>query len=146
MWNCTFFQPLSFFLSLSHITQKLCGICKYHTCSTKWLLCYWASSFSGLVRCMSYNWRASATKRSPSTQDALVWQLTCTWLLFTYSRCGTYSQATPGLLNTCITGYAASLLAMNCVQVEVQLLFSLITWFTWSPFSPATKAIAYTCV
>ena len=27
------------------------------------------------------------------------------WLLFLYSLCGTYNQATPGLLNACVTVY-----------------------------------------
>ena len=38
----------------------------------------------------------------PSTQNVLV--LTRLWLLFTCSGRDTYSQATPGLLNTCIIG------------------------------------------
>ena len=68
---------------------------------TKQLLYYQTSSFSGLGRHTSYDWQATAKKRSPSMQDAHVRRLL--WLLFTYSGCGTYSQATPGLLNACVT-------------------------------------------
>ena len=40
-------------------------------------------------------------KPSPSMQDARVCRVL--WLLCTYSVCGTHSQATPGLLNACVT-------------------------------------------
>ena len=49
----------------------------------------------------SYDWRAMAKKRSQSMQDERVRRLL--GLLFTKSGCGTYSQATPGLLNACVT-------------------------------------------
>ena len=56
------------------------------------------SSFSGSGRRMSYTWRATTKKQSPSMQDARVCRL-----LFMYSGCGKYSQATPRLLNACGT-------------------------------------------
>ena len=60
------------------------------------------SSFSGLWWWMTYAWQATATKRSPSTQDILI--LTLLWLLFIHSGHCTNSQATSRLLNTCVTG------------------------------------------
>ena len=72
-----------------------------NTVHTKWLLYYWTSSFSDLGQCSRYDWQATAKKWSPSVQDARVCRLL--WLLFTYSGCDTYSRATPGLLNACIT-------------------------------------------
>ena len=68
---------------------------------TKQLFYYWTSFFSGLGRHTSYNWRAKAKKHSPSIQDAYAGQLL--GLLFTYSGCGMYNQAMPGLLNACVT-------------------------------------------
>ena len=62
---------------------------------TKRLLYYQTCSFFGLGQRTNYNWRATAKKLSPSMQDTRIRRL---WLLFTYSGCGTYSQATPGLL------------------------------------------------
>ena len=56
--------------------------------------------FPDMGRHTSYYWRATAKKRSHNRQDARVRRLL--WLLFTYSGCGTYSQATPRLLNACI--------------------------------------------
>ena len=86
---------------------------------TKRLLHDRTSSFSGLGRCTSYDWSATAKKQSPSMQDARVHQFLC--LLFTHSRHGTYSQATPVLLNSCVLQCRTSLLADNCQYVEVQL-------------------------
>ena len=57
-------------------------------------------------------WQATAKERSHSMQDACVRRLL--WLLFMYSGWGTYSQATPGLLNACVLRYGTSLLADNC--------------------------------
>ena len=51
---------------------------------------------------MSYNWQAKALELSPKTPHILVRILL--GLLFMSSGCGTYSQATPGLLNACVTG------------------------------------------
>ena len=51
-----------------------------------------------------------------------------------------HSQATPGLLNACVTGCE---FARNSVYVEVWLLFSLLTCSTWRVFSPAGDAYAY---
>ena len=47
----------------------------------------------------SYHWQATALKLSPTTYRVLGQEL-----LFTYSRRGTNSQATPELFNVCVTG------------------------------------------
>ena len=90
---------LCFFYSDKHSLEN------YTACAniihTKRLLYYRTSSFSGLGRRTSDDWRATAKKQSPSMQDTRVHRLL--WLLFTYFGCGTYSQATPRLVNACVT-------------------------------------------
>ena len=69
---------------------------------TKWLLYYRAWAFFGLGQCMSYDWWAMASKLYPKAHRIFVrWLLR---LLFNYSGRGTYSQATPRLINTFATG------------------------------------------
>ena len=113
---------LSFFFSDKH-SSKTIRAC-VNIIHTKRLLYYRTSSFSGLVQRTSYDWRATAKKRSPSMQDERVRRLL--GLLFTQSGCGSYSQATPGLLNACVLQCATSL-AGNFPQAEVGLQFSLFT-------------------
>ena len=69
---------------------------------TKQLLSHRACAFSGLGQHMSYDRRATALKQSLKPHCVLVHQLL--GLLFMYSRHGTDSQATTGLLNVCATG------------------------------------------
>ena len=67
---------------------------------TKRLLNYWTSSFPGLgqhIRATTGELRPRNCM-SPGMQDTRVHRL-----LYAYDGCGTYSQATPGLLNACIT-------------------------------------------
>ena len=51
---------------------------------------------------VSYDWRVTAMKLSPEALRVLGSRLL--GLLFTYSGRGTYGQATPRLLNSCVTG------------------------------------------
>ena len=85
----------------------------FYTCTcTYQATALWPNIFLFRFGRTSYDWRATAKKQSPSMQDSLVrWFL---WLLFTYSRCGTYSQATPGLLNANVIQCGTSLLADTC--------------------------------
>ena len=99
----------SFFLSFLP-THNLKSVRCTQTLHTKWLL-YYKASFSGLGQRKSYDWQAMAWKQCPRTHHVLVWTLL--GLLFTNSRHGTYSQATPRLLNVCVK-VAMSLLAINC--------------------------------
>ena len=55
------------------------------------------SSFTGLGQRMSYNWQAIVLKLSPKMPHMLCHRLL--GLLFNYSWHGTYSPATPRLLN-----------------------------------------------
>ena len=95
------FVHLSFFLlSPSHITQKLSSVCEYYTYRMTSLLpgifLYW-TGVAYELRPANYGRRTMASKLSPKTQPVLVRQLQ--GLLFNYFGRGTYSQATPGLLN-----------------------------------------------
>ena len=67
-------------------------------------------------------------KPSSNIQQVLNW--TDLWLFSTYSRRGMKSQATPGLLSTHVLQALMSLLATNCVCLEVRLSFSVFTWST----------------
>ena len=95
-----FCSPSFFLLSPSRITENYKVYA--NIVHTKRLLCYQTSSFSGLGWRMSYDQWATALELSPKMQHALVRHLL--GLLFTYSGCGMYSQATPKLLNTPVTG------------------------------------------
>ena len=59
-------------------------------------------------------------------QDSRVRRLL--WLLFTYSGCGTYSQATPELLKACVTvcdEFASSQLSVRRQKFDYTFLYSL---------------------
>ena len=60
---------------------------------------------SGLGHHTSYNWQATCTasKLFPKVHHILIPMLL--GLLFTYFGRDTFSQATSGLLNACVTGY-----------------------------------------
>ena len=111
------------FLSHMH-NSKVHGVCTH--IHTKWLLYYSASSFSGLERHTSYNWQAIASKLFPKTQCTLARRLY--GLLFTYSGHGTYSQATPRILNACITG--CNKLASNQLWVSRSLTIPYTSKFS----------------
>ena len=94
---------------------------------------------------VSYDQQATASKLSPRS---FAFYSRC-FFGFPHNNCvytgrGTYSQATPGLLNTCITG--CHKLARNCELSRSSIPISLLTWSTWKAFCPAENAIIYlTC-
>ena len=90
---------------------------------TKQLLYYRACAFSGLGRRTSYDWWVTASKLCPKTHHILIWTLLV--LLFMYSRCGTYSQATPELLNTCITRCDKFASNQRWVNSSLTIVFSI---------------------
>ena len=94
--NFIFVHWSSFFLSLTWITQKQYGVCESHKyqkdCSATRHLPFLVHGW-----CTSYCYKIVLSTHNILTQQLL-------GLLSTYSRCGTYSQATPRLLNVCVTG------------------------------------------
>ena len=86
---------------------------------TKWLLCYWRSSFL-VWSCM----RAMTGKLWPwnclPLHNVLI-QIHL-WLLCMYSGCGINSQATPGLLSMC--ALQSAMLANKCVPRSLTIDFS----------------------
>ena len=65
-----------------------------------WGMCLFWFSVAYELQVVSY----STTSKLPSnTHHFFVWTLT--GLLFTYTGCGMHNQATPELLNACITNY-----------------------------------------
>ena len=95
---------------------------------TKWPLCYWRSSFTGLGRCTSYDWQATGTNCPPYMQCILI--QTFLWFQCTYSGRGTYSQAILGLLNTCITScnefaskYMYLCVSRNYISFSIYLVY-----------------------
>ena len=113
--------------------QILHGVCKYYTYQMTALL----------LEIFLKLWLVSYSHEAV-TQYATHSHLTLLWLLSMYFGCGTNSQATPRLLSKHAAQAAMSLLATNCLCLEVWLSLSLFTWWSsWWRFSPAENAIAY---
>ena len=86
-------------------------------------------SFFGLGWWTTYDWQATATKQSPSTQDGPI--LTLFGVFLCLLGMAQIVRPQPDYQTHALQA-AMSLLVTNGVQVEVQLSFSLfmITWFT----------------
>ena len=97
--------------SLTSIAQKLYAICEYYTCTCQTTALLSDIFLFWLGRRMSYDWQARVKKRSPSMQDASVHRL-----LFMYCWCGTYSQATHRILNSCNkANYGGKYIALEAI-------------------------------
>ena len=138
-----FFFPffVSFFVTHNSKAMMVCAnTCIIHI---KWLLCYRVSSFSKLERHMNYNWWTATTKWSPSMQDVLVWQFQ--WLLFTYSGCGTYSQAYPNYWMHVLQA-GTSWLVTNYVSWSSSIVLSILLGLLEGCFVKQRKLLCtYAC-
>ena len=132
-----------FFFSSPHITQNLYGILKYYTYQMTALKMQIISTCLELR--VNYDWQATASKLSPEHNAVSFW---C-FFGFLHNHCMytgrvTYSQATPRLLNACVTGCDEFGANYSCVCVSSSpLLFSLLAYSTWRMFSPAENAIVH---
>ena len=75
--------------------------------------------------------RAACELHVPLASYGQVCRLLC--LLFTYSRCGQYSKATPGLLNACVTVCEEFLSRQLSVSRSLTLAFLFTCTWSWRP-------------
>ena len=93
---------------------------------TKRLLCYRASSFSGLGRRTSYG----SLRNGPLVCKLLAFVNFCGFCLHS-PRCGTYGQATPGLLNACVTAEVRRYERRRCAWSRYLLDLRSVIVPTW---------------
>ena len=100
MYSINFNLSTLFLSFLTQIARKVYGGCDYYTYQVTALLLGIFLFWFGVaykLRLESYILQTVTTDTSHSCSDT-------SGASATYSGCGTYSQATPGLLNLCVTG------------------------------------------
>ena len=105
---------LFFFFTATH-NSKVYGVCEYYTYQMTVLIMQIICTC--LELCVKYDWRATALKLSPDHNAVSIgcfFGFSCNKCMYTGRD--TNSQATPGLLNVCVTGceeFAALEVAMS---------------------------------